>query len=221
MREISKQEADELIRNHRAGWWAINASPPVPHPQVVVVSIVHQDNKDYLCTIDEIKVEFVGVGGILAGKVDFVVTINEKSPIYPLVKLDKEQASRIKNPIGKGVEARYGGKRDRLLELEPKGMPHWILGPDGRTAEEVSSLEWLLHWSALGDQADRVRRVADDAVGAVSVSTVFTSLGDRPFETMISRPNQSPDFRRYSTWAEAESGHRQIVEELRHHHEGE
>ena len=69
-----------------------------------------------------------------------------------------------------------------------------------------------------------VRRVAEDHIGDLYVSTVFLGLdhhhgldSDRPllFETMVCRGEESTDCQeRYTTWEEAEVGHRQIVEAL-------
>jgi hypothetical protein len=88
----------------------------------------------------------------------------------------------------------------------------------------------LLTWALWMDQADR--RVARTKLeSGFEVSTVFLGLdhnffGEGPpilFETMIFRPAADGNWKndewtdlchRYATWAEAETGHMEIVEQL-------
>ena len=61
------------------------------------------------------------------------------------------------------------------------------------------------------------RRVAEDKVGALRVSTVFlgiTHMGGI-FETMVFDGKQDLDQWRYETWADALAGHARVVEELK------
>lgn len=67
------------------------------------------------------------------------------------------------------------------------------------------------------------RRIALDTVGDLEVSTVFLGLNhaytrEHPpvlFETMVFRGDESTgEQERYCTWAEAEAGHREMVERL-------
>ena len=62
------------------------------------------------------------------------------------------------------------------------------------------------------------RRVATDMIGGVRISTVFLSIdhgdGDGPpvlFETMVFGGQFDQDQARYTTWAEAEIGHKAMV----------
>lgn len=77
----------------------------------------------------------------------------------------------------------------------------------------------LMTWAAWFEKADR--RVAFTTIGFSSVSTVFLGLdhqwGDGPpllFETLVTGGPMSDDMERYSTWQEAEAGHREIVERV-------
>lgn len=72
-------------------------------------------------------------------------------------------------------------------------------------------------------------RVDDtDVLGKVRVSTVFLGLdhqfekGGRPliFETMVFGGSLDDECERYSTWAEAETGHAAMVERVKHFEEG-
>ena len=75
-------------------------------------------------------------------------------------------------------------------------------------------------WAQWFEEADR--RVADEMVGDVRISTVFLGLnhqwGDGPpllFETMVFGGKFDEDQWRYSTWEEAEKGHTETVEKVR------
>jgi hypothetical protein len=76
-------------------------------------------------------------------------------------------------------------------------------------------------WAIWFETADRI--VARDEVGASLVSTVFLGLdhsfGKGPpilFETMVFTDGDGgADERRCSTWAEAETQHREVVEQLK------
>lgn len=78
----------------------------------------------------------------------------------------------------------------------------------------------LLTWGKFLQSADRT--VAKDTVGESGVSTVFLGLnhnfGDGPpliFETMVFGGDHDGDCERYSTWEEAEAGHKEVVSKLR------
>jgi hypothetical protein len=80
--------------------------------------------------------------------------------------------------------------------------------PVSCTAAEADAL--------LGDV--RRRRVGLDKIGDVTVATVFLCLdhnilGDEPvlFETMVYGDGEWTDQERYSTWAEAVTGHARVV----------
>lgn len=80
----------------------------------------------------------------------------------------------------------------------------------------------LMEWARWFEKGDEARRVAHDVVNGVSVSTVFLGLdhqygGGPPllFETM---EFGQQDMERYSTWEEAEAGHRAMVERVKARH---
>ena len=80
-------------------------------------------------------------------------------------------------------------------------------------------------WGAWLQSSGEERRVALDDVREFHISTVFLGLdhnfapGGAPllFETLVTGGEDATGImmRRYSTWKEAEKGHRQIVHELR------
>src|SRR5262245_25131897 len=119
------------------------------------------------------------------------------------------------------------------------GHGRYILDEHRRVIREHDLITWAM-WLETADRL--VRRDADEAAGWV-VSTVFLGLdhqwGEGPplvFETMVFAPGRYHRNRpiegsvetsdalrkqwdgaggRYSTWEEAEEGHRRIVERLR------
>lgn len=92
-------------------------------------------------------------------------------------------------------------------------MGQYVL--DGQTPVPCDDMMEWARWMQTGD-----RRVAETMVGEVRVSTVFLGLdhgfaGRRLlFETMIFSGEHNQDCWRYATWAEAEAGHRSVVESL-------
>ena len=68
--------------------------------------------------------------------------------------------------------------------------------------------------------------VAIDSVGDVTVSTVFLGIGPILFETMVFGGSRDQSQWRYGTWAEAEAGHKRVVEMVKegeqpeNHHTG-
>ncbi len=91
-------------------------------------------------------------------------------------------------------------------------MTKWFI-LNGHEPEPVSSLEeWMQRFEGQN------RRVADTETSDGRVSTVFLGLdhsfGDGPpliFESMIFGGQHDGEMRRYSTWAEAEQGHAEMV----------
>lgn len=90
---------------------------------------------------------------------------------------------------------------------------YYVLNDDHSVRPVSDSLEW-----ARSFENREARRVASDKMGDVTVSTVFLGLdhsyGEGPpllFETMIFGGEHSDDQWRYSTWEEAEQGHRAAV----------
>lgn len=91
---------------------------------------------------------------------------------------------------------------------------YYKLGADGRTPEPVEDVRETM----LGSDYAEKRRVARDKIGDVLVSTVFLCLnhayGDGPpilFETMIFGGEHDQYQDRYSTWEEAERGHKKAI----------
>src|ERR1700761_3372970 len=82
----------------------------------------------------------------------------------------------------------------------------------------------MMKWSLAFSTRNRVVKKEDG--DAVQVSTVFIGLDhqfdeDGPpliFETMVFGGPLNESQRRYSTWEEAEAGHREMVEEVRKYH---
>lgn len=78
----------------------------------------------------------------------------------------------------------------------------------------------LLKWGKWFETANR--RVAEDTVGRVHISTVFLGLdhsfGDRRkplvFETMVFGGESDGEQQRYCSWEEAEQGHKKMVEKI-------
>jgi len=80
-------------------------------------------------------------------------------------------------------------------------------------------IESTLDWAVWYEESDEKRIVARDEIEEVSVSTVFLGVdynnsGEGPtilFETAIFKGKHDHFCRRYSTWEEAEEGHRKAV----------
>ena len=95
---------------------------------------------------------------------------------------------------------------------------HYILD-ENRNAVEV---EDCLDWARWLEEADELRRVGDDAAAGSRVSTVFLGLnhqwceGGRPliFETMVFGGPLDGEQQRYSTWQEAEAGHKAMLQRV-------
>lgn len=78
----------------------------------------------------------------------------------------------------------------------------------------------LMEWARMFENSE-ARIVGKTKVGNATVSTVFLGLdhsfgGERPllFETMIFEGDQDGFCERYSTWEEAEQGHKAVVQKL-------
>jgi len=93
---------------------------------------------------------------------------------------------------------------------------HYIL--DGHKAIPVDFMTWARWFENIKD-----RHVADEKVGDVRVSTVFLGLdhalgANEPpmiFETMVFGGELDMEMERYSTWEQAEIGHRNMVERVK------
>ena len=78
----------------------------------------------------------------------------------------------------------------------------------------------LLQWAEEIEKCDK--RIAHDIIGGVRISTVFLGLNHnygkgKPllFETMVFGGEYDGDMERYSTWEEAEAGHRKMVKKVK------
>lgn len=74
-------------------------------------------------------------------------------------------------------------------------------------------------WARMFEDMDRRRVAFTELVPGSTVSTVFLGMnhawGHGPpllFETMAFGPGADDEMRRYSTWAQAEAGHAEVVE---------
>ena len=99
--------------------------------------------------------------------------------------------------------------------MSPRNPRFWYL--DGHTP---IGTEDIGVWSAATD-GERPR-VAKDTIGRVYISTVFLGIdhafgGGPPllFETMVFRGPMDGWQWRYSTWDEAEAGHKRVAEAVR------
>ena len=94
--------------------------------------------------------------------------------------------------------------------------PYYIL--DGKTPKPAAdALEWARAFQSMN------RRVAEDFVGDVHVSTVFLGIdhnwGQRNqpvlFETMVFGGKYDQEQERYCTWDEAEAGHQRWLAKVK------
>lgn len=92
---------------------------------------------------------------------------------------------------------------------------HYIL--EGHEAKPCD----LMTWARWLEKNHKNKHVADEKVGDVRVSTVFLGLdhnwGDGPpliFETMIFGGEHDQVEWRYTTWDQAEAGHKRVVAAL-------
>lgn len=96
------------------------------------------------------------------------------------------------------------------------GGKYYVLDKTTHKIKEVDLMEWATMFD--GD-FESTRRVAEDYVSDVHISTVFLGLnhrwGDGPpllFETMIFGGKHDEYQERYTTWDEAVEGHKKAVE---------
>lgn len=102
-----------------------------------------------------------------------------------------------------------------VTKREVNMSKHYIL--DGHNVKEANLSEWA-KWYETTD-----RRVKRETVGGSDISTVFLGLdhrfsGDGPpiiFETLVFGGPLDQEMERYSTWEEAEAGHRAMVEKVK------
>jgi len=106
---------------------------------------------------------------------------------------------------------------ERRVREHPR---YYALGPDGRTPVPRAD---LFSWAALLEDAEKRRVALTRLDRGVEVSTVFLGIDHRfwddgpplLFETMTFAGKNARRLhgrmRRYSTWEEAEAGHRRVV----------
>jgi hypothetical protein len=137
----------------------------------------------------------------------------------------RTEISTAWKPTEEGYALARSHRDKRILSAEPyplygRSMPrplHYVL--DGK---EPRAVDDLLEWAAWFETANR--RVARTEIGDAEVSTVFIGLdhcfGFRGppilFETMVFADDHPLDEiqLRYSTWAEAETGHIEVCEQI-------
>lgn len=93
-------------------------------------------------------------------------------------------------------------------------------------AHNVIAISDLMAWGQWFEENDALRRVGSDIINGIRVSTVFLGLDHNYgsgapllFETMIFDKSADSSLNgmmwRYSTWAEAEEGHKAAVRTVR------
>jgi hypothetical protein len=88
---------------------------------------------------------------------------------------------------------------------------------EGHETREVKNLiEWAVQIEGMN------RGVAEDTIGGARISTIFLGLNHalengKPllFETMVFGGQFDQEMERYSTWEEAEAGHKIMVERVK------
>ena len=105
----------------------------------------------------------------------------------------------------------------KLFDVNKNTADHYILTPKTHKIKVVD----LITWAKWFETAEKERRVAQNFIGDVHVSTVFLGLDynwgtGKPllFETMIFGGERDGETERYATWNEAEKGHKKIVASL-------
>lgn len=108
---------------------------------------------------------------------------------------------------------------EKCPQCKGDAVKNWIL--EGKQPKQVELLEWA-SWFETAK-----RHVADETIGKSRVSTVFLGVDhnyseDGPpliFETLVFGGDLDEEMDRYSTWEEAEAGHKAMVERVRNLHE--
>lgn len=106
-----------------------------------------------------------------------------------------------------------------------KPLPDWLILDEQRQLRRPETVEEYCDFMMRED----ARRVGSDQVGSFWISTVFLGvdlsipfLRKGPplcFETMVFREDEAHDRHRYSTWDDAEFGHKAIVRRYQHRQE--
>lgn len=110
----------------------------------------------------------------------------------------------------------------KLGDLPESRMKLYVLDDKGEPVIERNLMKWGVWFGTHNDEC----QVALDRVGSAVVSTIFMGIDTslrwlRPdaapilYETMVFGPEESLGGRRYSTRAEALTGHRECVDKLR------
>lgn len=116
------------------------------------------------------------------------------------------------------------GSMSHIVEIKPDDWALTYILDDNKNPVPARALEWARWFTISRDK----RRVASDDIGTTFISTVFVGIdlshgdADAPvlFETMVFHDGSwledtSYGIKQYSTWAEAEEGHRQTLEEIK------
>lgn len=105
MREITAAEATELRSSGAAGWYAIYANPPEPHPKQHVVEV---GQRFFLTDISEFKIEAGGIVHVPDLRVKFKQlhkVLVQSDELAALLLQESEKAPEVKID---GVTARNG-----------------------------------------------------------------------------------------------------------------
>ena len=93
---------------------------------------------------------------------------------------------------------------------------HYVL--EGKETKEVGPYQWAAWFGVARNRQVALDKISDE----VRVSTIFLGLdhqlGDGPpllFETLVFEGTLDGEMMRYSTWDEAETGHKEMVERVR------
>lgn len=93
MKQLSHDEVKTLVNSGLAGWYAVNANPPIPHKACYVVSLL--DGRHFLVGPEVLSVEpgaVTSVNGV--PKQVFAVKIDSDSEVGHLLMLDMTQKQK-------------------------------------------------------------------------------------------------------------------------------
>lgn len=102
MKRIERRVANRLVGTGAAGWYALDANPPIPHPTQTVVTV---GESHYLCTPDEITVtptdKIVLINNV--PKQTFAVTIKDDSALARLLFAELATKPALEHADGTGL----------------------------------------------------------------------------------------------------------------------
>jgi hypothetical protein len=99
MRKIDQKEAQQLIQSKQAGWYAVWANPPLPHPNQMVIEFSHNC---YLVDKEFFEIEATDKVIIIGGVPKQVFSVRSYDP--ELTILLKTEIERFKTTRKTDVE---------------------------------------------------------------------------------------------------------------------